>query len=151
MTDTIRAGRLHAGHIGMTLRGIDTKGREIHAELRQISHTSSETFINTNPLDYDTLRDGSGAEDEWLLDADERVSLNGLPDLDLDSDPPTRWTLYWLTGDRHVVEGPDVATAMNCAGYGAGALAALDFYAKGDDNRYRWEADDRDWVKKDDN
>lgn len=64
--------------------------------------------------------------------------------------PPTRWTLYWLTGDRHVVEGPDIATAMNCAGYGAGALAGLDFYAKGDDNRYRWEVDGRRWIRKDD-
>ena len=151
MTNTIRAGRLHAGHIGMTLRGIDARGREVHAELRQISHSSSETFINTNPLNFDTLRDGSGAEDEWLLDANEQVTLDGLSDLDLDADPPTRWTLYWLTGDRHVVEGPDVATAMNCAGYGAGALAALDFYTKGDDNRYRWEADGRRWVKKADN
>lgn len=64
---------------------------------------------------------------------------------------PTRWTLYWMTGDRQVVEGPDIATAMNCAGYGAGALAALDFYAKGDgDHGYRWSDADRDWVKKDD-
>ena len=148
MTYTIRAGRLHAGHIGLTLRGTDAKGREVHAELRQVSHTSSETFINTNPLDFDTLRDGCGAMDEWLLDANERVSLDGLPDLHIDAEPPTRWTLYWLTGDRHVVEGPDVATAMNCAGYGAGALAGLDFYAKGDDNRYRWEINDRRWVKK---
>lgn len=151
MTDTIRAGRLHAGHIGMTLRGTDAKGREVHAELRQVSHTSSETFINTNPLDYDPLRDGSGAEDEWLLDANEQVSLGGLPDLHLDADPPTRWTLYWMTGDRQVVEGPDISTAMNCAGIGAGALAALDFYAKGDgDHGYRWSDADRDWVKKDD-
>ena len=148
MTDTIRAGRLHAGHIGMTLQGTDARGREVHAELRQVSHTSSETFIATNPLDFDTLRDGSGAADEWLFDANEQVTIDGLPDLDLDADPATRWSLYWLTGDRQIVEGPDIATAMNCAGVGAGALAALDFYAKGDgDHGYRWSADDRRWVE----
>ena len=151
MTNRIAAGRLHAGHIGLTLRGIDVKGREVHAELRQGSHTSSETFINTNPLNFDTLRDGCGAMDEWLLDANEQVTLDGHPDLDLDADPATRWTLYWMTGDRQVVEGPDIATAMNCAGYGAGALAALDFYERGDgDHGYRWSDADRDWVRKDD-
>lgn len=151
MTDTIRAGRLHAGHIGMTLRGTDAKGREVHAELRQVSHTSSETFINTNPLDFDTLRDGSGAMDEWLLDANEPVSLDGLPDLHIDAELPTRWALYWRNGERQIVEGPDAATAMNNAGIGAGALAALDFYKKGaEDHGYRWSADDRRWVKKTD-
>ena len=86
MTDhTIAAGRLHAGHIGLTVRGIDAKGREVHAELRQVSHTSSETFINTSPLDFDTLRDGCGAMDEWLFDASEKVALDGPPDLRLDA------------------------------------------------------------------
>ena len=151
MTYTIRAGRLHAGHIGLTLRGIDAKGREVHAELRQVSHTSSETFINTNPLDFDTLRDGSGAEDEWLFDANERVSLDGLPDLHIDANPPTRWTLYWLTGERQVVEGEQIHIAMNNAGIGAGALAALDFYKEGaEDHGYRWSANDRSWIKRDD-
>lgn len=151
MTYTIRAGRLHAGHIGLTLRGIDAKGREVHAELRQVSHTSSETFINTNPLDFDTLRDGCGAMDEWLLDANERVSLDGLPDLHIDANPPTRWTLYWLTGERQVVEGEQIHIAMNNAGIGAGALAALDFYKEGaEDHGYRWSANDRSWIKRDD-
>lgn len=86
MTNRIAAGRLHAGHIGMTLRGVDAKGREVHAELRQVSHTSSETYINTNPLDFDTLRDGCGAMDEWLLDANAKVELDGPPDLRLDPD-----------------------------------------------------------------
>lgn len=148
MTDTIRAGRLHAGHIGMTLRGTDAKGREVHAELRQVYHTSSETFISTNPLDFDPFRDGSGAADEWLFNANEQVTIDGLPDLDLDADPPTRWSLYWFTGDRQIVEGPDIATAMNCAGIGAGALAALDFYVKeSEDQGYRWLAEERRWVR----
>ena len=62
--------------------------------------------------------------------------------------PPTRWALYWRTGERQVVEGEQIHTAMNNAGVGAGALAALDFYKKGDeDHGYRWDADDRRWVK----
>ena len=62
--------------------------------------------------------------------------------------PPTRWTLYWLTGDREVIEGPDIVTAINRAGIGAGALSALDFYAKGaEDHGYRWSAGGRRWVK----
>lgn len=36
------------------------------------------------------------------------------------------FTLFWLDGTREA--------AMNNAGYGAGALRALDFYAEGDDN-----------------
>lgn len=67
----------------------------------------------------------------------------------LASAPPTKWTLYWLTGDRQVIEGPDIVTAMNCAGIGAGALSALDFYAEGDkDHGYRWPDDDSCWVRK---
>ena len=82
---TVLAGHLHAGHIGMTLRGIDVKGHEVHAELRQVYHTSSETIIDTNSLDFDTLRDGCGAMDEWALDAHEQVSLDGPPDLRLNA------------------------------------------------------------------
>lgn len=85
MTNRIAAGRLHAGHIGLTLRGVDARGREVHAELRQVAHTSSETFINTNPLDFDPLRDGCGAMDEWLLNANEQVTLGGRPDLSFDA------------------------------------------------------------------
>ena len=62
--------------------------------------------------------------------------------------PPTQWALYWRNGERQIVEGPDAATAMNCAGIGAGALAALDFHKKGaEDHGYRWSADDRRWIK----
>jgi len=58
------------------------------------------------------------------------------------------YTLYWLTGKREVVKGKDVAQAMTLAGYGGGAVGALDFYASGNDNQYSWDAEKRDWVKK---
>lgn len=36
--------------------------------------------------------------------------------------------LFWLDGKEEIVKGTDIANAMNKAGYGAGALAALDYY-----------------------
>lgn len=56
-----------------------------------------------------------------------------------------KFTLYWLTGSREVVEGKDAADAMNNAGYGGGAVRALDFYAKGDDHDWEWVAATRKW------
>ena len=64
------------------------------------------------------------------------------------TDKKTQWTLYWLTGERQVVEGDQIHTAMNNSGIGAGALAALDFYREGaEDHGYRWSSDDRRWTK----
>ncbi|HEY9642994.1 MAG TPA: hypothetical protein V6C57_21070 [Coleofasciculaceae cyanobacterium] len=56
-----------------------------------------------------------------------------------------QFTFFWLTGDREVLEGSDPANALNNAGYGGGAIAALDFYSEGDDDGYRW--DGRKWIK----
>ena len=50
-----------------------------------------------------------------------------------------KFTLYWLTGDREVVEGATPAQAMTLAGYSQGAVRALDFYAGGDCNDYHWD------------
>lgn len=58
-----------------------------------------------------------------------------------------QFTLYWLGGKRQVVEGSDIAAAMMNAGYGAGALRALDFYAPGDDKHWQWDAEARDWQR----
>lgn len=49
-----------------------------------------------------------------------------------------KFTLYWRTGDREVVEGRNPAEAMTRAGYSGGAVAALDFWARGDDSKYSW-------------
>lgn len=57
-----------------------------------------------------------------------------------------KYTLYWLTGDRQVVTGPDPAIAMTMAGIGGGALGALDFYASGDDHSYEWDKVKRKWM-----
>ena len=56
------------------------------------------------------------------------------------------FTLFWLTGLRQLVRGPDIARAMTSAGYGAGALRALDFYAPGDCDEYLWDRSAKRWV-----
>ena len=56
------------------------------------------------------------------------------------------YTLYWRDGQRNTVTGPDVARAMTLAGYGGGALPALDFYAVGDNHDYEWDVSLRDWA-----
>ena len=57
------------------------------------------------------------------------------------------YTLYWRTGKRELVHGADIAQAMTLAGYGNGAVSALDFYATGDDTDYEWDSEKRDWLK----
>lgn len=39
-----------------------------------------------------------------------------------------KFKLYWLTGDEEVVEGNDIADAFSKAGYGTGAMGALDYF-----------------------
>lgn len=58
------------------------------------------------------------------------------------------FTLFWLDGKREVIEGNTIASAFTFAGYGAGAIRALDFYSNGDDTSYIWIRKDRTWEKK---
>jgi hypothetical protein len=59
-----------------------------------------------------------------------------------------KFTLYWKTGQREVVKGDTIAHAMMLAGYGGGALGALDFFAHGDDDGYVWDSQKHNWVSK---
>ena len=60
------------------------------------------------------------------------------------------YVLYWLTGDAQEVYGPNINTAMNNAGIGAGALSALDFYDQGPDTgKCTWDAEAREWKSND--
>ena len=108
----------------------------------------------TDQIFYDKVREvrdlhRDAAKMLTITDAEREIHQHVADEMEaLLSTHPTQWSLYWLTGERQVVEGPDVVTAMNCAGIGAGALAALDFYKKGaEDHGYRWSADDRSWGK----
>ena len=63
-----------------------------------------------------------------------------------------KFTFYWLDGKRSVLEGAGPADALNKAGYGQGAIAALDFHAEGDNDEYFWGSKTLDgpkeWHKK---
>ena len=50
------------------------------------------------------------------------------------------YTFFWTTGDTDVLQGDTATDALNNAGFGAGALRALDFYAL-NDVRDEWEWD----------
>lgn len=59
------------------------------------------------------------------------------------------FSLYWLTGAVQTVTGTSLTAAMNNAGYGAGALSALDFHAEGEpDPDWYWDDEARSWKRK---
>jgi len=55
------------------------------------------------------------------------------------------FTYFWLTGEKEVLRGNDVADALNKAGYGQGALRALDFWAHGNSHDYQWNKISQKW------
>ena len=56
------------------------------------------------------------------------------------------YTLFWLTGKTELVKGNTPEEAMTLAGYGGGAVMALDFYGNGDIREdYKWNAEQRTW------
>lgn len=57
-----------------------------------------------------------------------------------------KFTIYWIGGDRQVVEGTNFADACTRAGLG-GAVRAMDFYAEGDDQNYTYDREKRSWVR----
>jgi hypothetical protein len=59
-----------------------------------------------------------------------------------------QFTLYWLDGKHQVVTGETIEQAFTTAGYGAGALKAVDFYIDGDNHEYDWNKEQRSWVRK---
>lgn len=63
-------------------------------------------------------------------------------------DGDQNFTLYWRDGKRNVFAGRDIADAFRRAGYGGGAIRALDFYATGDDDKYIWNASTKEWDLK---
>ena len=66
----------------------------------------------------------------------------------MSNDKMKEFTLFWRTGKSEIVSGIDAASAMNNAGYGAGSVRALDFYAEGDVRAaWAWDATERSWSK----
>lgn len=69
------------------------------------------------------------------------VSAGRDPIRPLDSFKPfedKQFTFYWLGGKKNVYPGKTPEDAFSRAGYGAGALAAVDFYKEGSDEDYIW-------------
>lgn len=64
------------------------------------------------------------------------------------TDNPRAFTFYWRTGKREVFQGRDPADALNRAGYGGGAIRALDFYTEGNNTDYEWVEETREWRTK---
>jgi len=58
-----------------------------------------------------------------------------------------KYTFYWLDGKRDVFKGKTPADALTQAGYGGGALAALDFHCPGDNNEYKWNVETKTWDR----
>lgn len=59
-----------------------------------------------------------------------------------------KFRLYWLDGKTEIVEGNDIADAFSKAGYGAGAMGALDFYDNGELQSYEWNSVEKKWRMK---
>lgn len=57
------------------------------------------------------------------------------------------FTLYWKDGKREVLKGKDFLDAIRKAGYGKGAIKALDFTADGDNKEYGWSKTTQRWNK----
>lgn len=58
------------------------------------------------------------------------------------------FTIFWKDGKREVLTGSSAANAFTRAGYGAGAMGAVDFYSYGNDNSYEYNSTTRTWDKK---
>ena len=59
-----------------------------------------------------------------------------------------KYTFFWLHGDRNVYEGENPTDALNKAGFGQGAIQALDFFAEGDNKEYIYDKDEKNCIKK---
>lgn len=56
-------------------------------------------------------------------------------------------TIYWRDGKRDVFPGATPAQALSSAGYGAGAVSAIDFICAGDNDEYERNAAGRRWGR----
>ena len=59
-----------------------------------------------------------------------------------------KFTFYWLDGSRNVLSGDTVEGAFTAAGYGGGAIKAVDFYENGEKDDYQWDKEAKKWIRK---
>ena len=57
------------------------------------------------------------------------------------------FTIFWLTGTTSKVQGETIESAFALGGFGAGAVAAIDFYSEVADveKDYIWDKENRSW------
>jgi hypothetical protein len=60
-----------------------------------------------------------------------------------------QYTFFWRDGTAEVFSGETASNALRKAGYGRGALNALDFYDSGDTRKERmFDKVNRKWIEK---
>ena len=59
-----------------------------------------------------------------------------------------KFTIYWKDGSRKVITGVTMKDAFTAAGYGAGAVAAIDWYDNGISQTHHYNTETKEWVKK---
>lgn len=73
---------------------------------------------------------------QWIFDCIARTNRIGLV--------MRRWTFYWHTGRREVLEGTDEDDAFAKGGYTSQDLERLDFIISGNDHRFTWNGEE--WI-----
>ena len=56
------------------------------------------------------------------------------------------FTFFWLNGKKEELKGENPADALKKAGYGMGALRALDFYSENNADEYKWDEKNYSWI-----
>jgi len=56
------------------------------------------------------------------------------------------FTIYWLNGDYSVIQGESIEQAFTAAGYGAGAVKAVDWYDNGISQTHYYNKKCKEWV-----
>lgn len=59
-----------------------------------------------------------------------------------------KFTIYWKHGTKSFVEGPTIEQAFTNAGYGAGAVTAIDWYDHGETSTHDWSIEQKKWIRK---
>ena len=57
------------------------------------------------------------------------------------------FTLYWQHGERSIIKGNDIEDAFTKAGYGTGAVSAIDWYDEGVSETHHYVKATRLWIK----
>jgi hypothetical protein len=59
-----------------------------------------------------------------------------------------KFTVWWRDGTRSVIEGSSIEQAFTQAGYGAGAVKAVDWYDRGDVDTHEWCKATKNWQRR---